>query len=418
MLTDAQISSILNKLADTFLRDQRATGPAPCGWGQFVGQTTSTQIGLYGTCAGIITVSAAYGHTRVPDCVVPYLTELWQQRSAAGTQGARYFALTARCAFLFMALRQSRHPALARIMAELDRELRNRILNDGLFVGWRVDANNQSVTGDEYSSALAVLAYGITALDSNDIPPEIRRAAETLQVRVEGSPPRNVGVQKFYLAAITIALDRNRISRKTLRLVRINKAGERSRDQDSLYFWDYSYLGPTGLTSRRDYFFVPSVVVDILLASTSVAGRFQKLAALDVAGADATPIISSGLYFGGRELAASNNQAWMSLALLRTRFLISVDTVPNRLVRRAFAGAPQNAIGSFVLPLVVLFLSGLAAAAPDRLFEFAHWAGLMASAKPGGPEGALIQAIGLIALTVWGTTLANRAVMYVRSFLP
>src|ERR1043166_7504163 len=98
MLSDPQISSILNKLADSFLREQRSMGPNLCGWGQFVGQTTSTQVGLYGTCAGVISVSAAYGHTRIRDCVVSYLAELWQQRNAAGTQGAEYFALTARCA--------------------------------------------------------------------------------------------------------------------------------------------------------------------------------------------------------------------------------------------------------------------------------------------------------------------------------
>ena len=70
----------LERLADTFLQDVRAvSGIASSGWGQFVSQTGGTQVGLYGTCAGVIVVASAYGHTRVPQPVTAYLTQLWSK---------------------------------------------------------------------------------------------------------------------------------------------------------------------------------------------------------------------------------------------------------------------------------------------------------------------------------------------------
>jgi hypothetical protein len=65
-MDEARTNSALKKLADSFLNDLRPiNSTAHAGWGQFVGQKAGTQVGLYGTCAGVVTVALAYGDNRV-----------------------------------------------------------------------------------------------------------------------------------------------------------------------------------------------------------------------------------------------------------------------------------------------------------------------------------------------------------------
>jgi len=420
MFDEAQKNRAVERLADSFLQDIRtlSTG-GHAGWGQFVSQPQGFQVGLYGTCSGIITVSAAYGHDRIPPKAVSYLSDLWQERSNTGTSGARNFALTARRAFFLLAIRYSGHPAFAQLMVDAERELKDRMLSDGLFVSWQVD-HQRPTTGDEFSTALAILAYSLTAREQRYIPQHIRYAAESLQKRMEGATPPNVGVKKLYLAAVTTTLEPKYISRHTRRLVQLSRPDERNRDQDSSYFWDYWYPKSDRLVSRRDYFHVPSDAVDILLASGSVSRQLQKLAAIDLATEDVTTAINRGLYYYGRELAASNNQAWMVIALSRARLLSEADTRFNRFFSRYMGGIPENAFGSLILPVIFLFIAAIASAVPNRLLELLQWIGLISPETPGWWDkmAVALQAMGLIALTAWGESLAKRSVSYVRSRLP
>ena len=52
--------------------------------------------------------------------------------------------------------------------------------------------------------------------------------------------------------------------------------------------------------------------------------------------------LSSGLYFAGRELATSNNQAWTALALSKIKSMARVETRTNRGVLRCIRGLPDN----------------------------------------------------------------------------
>ena len=80
MLDSVQANRALERLADSFLNNTREI-PGTChfGWGQFVGPTAGTQVGLYGTCAGLIVVASAYAHGRIPQSVIRYLTQLWRE---------------------------------------------------------------------------------------------------------------------------------------------------------------------------------------------------------------------------------------------------------------------------------------------------------------------------------------------------
>jgi hypothetical protein len=327
MLTDAKIDGALKKLADSFLKEQRAVeGHAEFkGWGQFIGQTNRNQVGLYGTCAAVICVSLAYGYSRIPAPVVDYLASLWNDRNAPGTKGGRDFALTARRAFFLMALRQSRHPQLQAIASEADRELRERILSDGLLVGWQIDKSTKAATGNETATCVAILAYALTG-NKGDIPPEMQRAAAVLQQRLEGAPTSNSGLRKFSLCALCLALDRVNLRPRINQWISRSKVTPDTRGQDTLDFWDYDYPVGEGLVSRRDYLHVPADAVDILLASGLSGEKGRHLSAINLADEAADSLIDSGFYFGGRERATSLSQSWIALALEHSKALIAAES--------------------------------------------------------------------------------------------
>ena len=70
-----------------------------------------------------------------------------------------------------------------------------------MFVSWAAGPDRGTKAADEFTTALSILAYTLGNVDVG-IPPEILRSAETLYSRLDGAPPTNVGLLKFYLAAI------------------------------------------------------------------------------------------------------------------------------------------------------------------------------------------------------------------------
>jgi hypothetical protein len=326
MVTEAKIDSALKKLADVFLNELRVVGRSPHlgGWGQFIGQSNRSQVGLYGTSAGLISVSLAYGPDRIPRAAADYLAWLWNERDVPGSAGARNFALTARRAFFLMALRLCKHPNLEAVASDADRELRQRILPDGLFVGWQIDASTRGATGNDTATCLGILAYALTG-SRTDIPPEIQRAATVLQARLDGAPSSNTGLRKFSLCALSLALDHTSLRPRIRQLISRSKLTPDTRGQDTLDFWDYDYKAAEGFVSRRDYFHVPADAIDILLACGLYVDKDQQHSALKLADEAANSFIESGLFFGGRDKATSLSQAWIALALKHSKLLLEAE---------------------------------------------------------------------------------------------
>lgn len=331
MLTPAKIDSALKKLADGFLNSLRTIDSERAGWGQFVGPSSSNQVGLYGTSAGIICVALAYGPGRIPPSCVRWLEELWQARDTPG-DGSRNFALTARRAFFLMALRICQHPDLATLISEGDKELLLRLVQDGLLVSWQIDAANRGATGNETVTGLAVLAYVLSSGPHLRTPPEIERAALALQNRYEGALPKNPGLRKFMLSSISLGVRPDDLSSSIKREVARIGTSPETTDQDALDWWDYYYSGVDGRLSKRDYLHAPSAAFDILLATGPSATIARRRAALNLAEKTAQTVLDVGLYFDGRELAQSKTQAWIAIALSRSKALIEEnDNQPSRL---------------------------------------------------------------------------------------
>src|SRR5262245_40561516 len=151
MIDSASIDTALQRLADGFLREVRSApvrGADLLGWGQFLNTPDSDQVGLYGTCSGLIVVSLAYGRARVSDNVIAFLEGRWEARANPGTKSPRDFALTVRLAYFYLALRIADIPGLGPMLAQVETELQVRQIG-GLWRDWRIDAEQFSATGSE-----------------------------------------------------------------------------------------------------------------------------------------------------------------------------------------------------------------------------------------------------------------------------
>src|SRR5205807_2217988 len=101
------------------------------GWGQFLdGPVANTQIGLYGTSAGIL-VRALAGRANSPlgDKVLKLAHQWWQQRDS-DARAREILGQTLRLAFLNLALRTSDPNQRFELTREVGKTLRQRILGE------------------------------------------------------------------------------------------------------------------------------------------------------------------------------------------------------------------------------------------------------------------------------------------------
>jgi hypothetical protein len=329
MLTDGDINAAIRHLADAFLDDIRTDKLRKnrSGWGQYL-RSTSRQIGLYGTCSGIICIALAHGGERVPDVVTQYVNDLWNTREQTGSEGAKNFSLTARCAFLVLALRLANDQRLRSTQEAVTQELLSRINSDGLFKPWQIGQSETSHASSEVATSIALLAFTL-APGGHRLSDDLIGSAKALQNRLEQPRSSNEGVQQLILLAAVLALGTGAISKnlqKRLARTEIHVDGE---GQDTLDFWDYSWRNFNDLEQRRDYMHVPSMAIELLLASATQLSNKRREKAMMLAKNVADKISSQCAFYDGREIATSKSQAWIALALNRSKQLIAPPPKTN-----------------------------------------------------------------------------------------
>ncbi|MBE0531587.1 MAG: hypothetical protein IH626_12220 [Rhodospirillales bacterium] len=423
MLDEAHIDTALQRMADAFLSQPRHTENGAQGWGQFLNRHGDQQVGLYGTCAGVIVISLAYGGRRIPQEVIDYLSHRWVHRGDILTKGPIDFALTLRLAWFFLALKLADRAEFNNIVREVDVELQSRIVDD-FWVDWQIGAQNRSQTASEYAAAIVILAYTLPLRGRNHelIPEFIKKAATRLQTRLKASEPSETPTIRVILSAIVAALPRNALLRPIRKLVRSELRREDAYRPYSLRFVDYHYLNENyDIASRRDYSVLPSAALEVLLANGLASTQLGNLAALRHAGWLWDRTQETGFFStSGNVLTTSKDQAWVALALDQCRNLLGANTRWNRaLMRITHFGFLWN----LLLPIVVLGGSALISLAPDRVFDALRGIGLMQASKPTlewwpYDVALIVQSIGLIVLTAAGQPLGSRAINYVRGLLP
>jgi hypothetical protein len=190
MIDARSIEMALRKLADGFLNEIRPVPGAQrqAAWGQFLDKPGDTQVGLYGTCSGVIAVSLAYGGKQVPAEVVAFLRNRWLSRNDERTPGPRDFSLTLRLAYFYLALRIANIDELGPVVGDVQTELKARLVND-MWRDWVIDPQNRSATGGNYTTAFVVLSHTLPVLcvSGPPIPDYVISAARQLEQRLLAS---------------------------------------------------------------------------------------------------------------------------------------------------------------------------------------------------------------------------------------
>jgi hypothetical protein len=420
MLDAASIDTAVQRLADGFLtevRTARMEGPGLSGWGQFLNIPTTDQVGLYGTCSGMIVVSLAYGGARVPPNVVAFLAHRWNSRSNFGTKSPRDFALTLRLAYFYLALRISNIPTLGPMLGEVEAELQARQIG-GLWQDWRIDAHSGSHTASEYTAAFVILAHTLPVMCAGGaIPDQVPNAAERLQTRLQASEPRDAIGARVILAAIGSALPPSKVTRHTRALVHAELRRDNVHQQHLLRFFDHKYRDAIGEASRRDYSVIPYAGLEIILASTDASSFVGKVAGFQRADwvlsriSHAQPAFFTG---SSDAIPASVDQAWVAIALVAGLRLLKSDKAFARVV----LSIQRNDFVWDLVAALVLLLAGGATVVPTYL--------AVSSQTPTQSAGSswdylVLLAIvlgGSIVLAAWGQSLGHRAIRLIRRLLP
>jgi hypothetical protein len=255
------LRAYLARLAQEFDQTLHASAADPnCkGWGQFL-SGESHQIGLYGTCSGVLVKSIGAPSSPIDQGVVEYLVTQWRDRA---NNSQRYFNQTIRLSFLVLALARIKIPELITIRNDAVRELETRQRSDGAWGDWGSSAPPRLET-----TAWAVLALArVGEIHADAV---ARKGATFLHRQALAVPIIDEMIDPFILGVIFHILTRDTISRRIVSAAIKILAYSRPTNELQVYFIDYVISDTTEM--RRDYICVPRFFGYCLLASAQTLG--------------------------------------------------------------------------------------------------------------------------------------------------
>jgi hypothetical protein len=231
-------------------------------WGQFL-SAEQQQVGLYGTCSGILVKAIASPPSPVDPGTVMYLAQLWKARKGSAE---RYFNQTVRLAFLVLALARVQLPELVLLRGEAVRELVARQRSDGAWGDWGAGDAPPRVETTAWA-VLALARLGETITKSN-----AHRGAAYLQGQILAVKYIAQTFDPFILGVVLHVLPAAELNR------RIPSAGlqvlstTRPADDLQIYFFDFPVQQGAVQAFRRDFLCVPRFFGYCLLASAPYFG--------------------------------------------------------------------------------------------------------------------------------------------------
>jgi hypothetical protein len=263
MKSSTDLESYLPRLVQQFDEGIHSspTDASTRGWGQFL-SPESHQIGLYGTCSGILVTTIGSPSAPIDSGAVNYLVSSWNQR---GIQTQRYFNQTLRLAYFVLSLARVQVPALLTIRNQAVAELTERQRPDGGWGDWANAPPRMETT------AWAVLALARLP-DDLSAAMTAKKGAIFLQQRVLGFKDFVDSIDPFILAVILHTSPPElsaRIRSGALRQL----STVRPSDELQVYFVDFVVGSGDASEMHRDYICVPRFFGFCLLASVPIELR-------------------------------------------------------------------------------------------------------------------------------------------------
>jgi hypothetical protein len=342
------------------------------GWGQFIAaESHADQIGLYGTCAGILVKTVSDPNARIDPGVVAYVHSIWLNR--ANLQ-AKYFHQNVRLAFFVMAIARTTETTIASIRSQAAEELIRRQLTDGSWGDWWQPEGQNAPSPRPETTAWAVLA--LARLNDARYGDELRKAGRYLQKQVLGYANIEKSVDPILLSAIVRALPEPDIDKRTRSAAVAILRKTRPQNEVHIYFFDY-LMGPSNKSLvKRDFLCVPAFLSYCLLSSSlDPSGGFSRTQLMvQLAHGRSVEHLKSlleALPFKnpGSKFPASVDQAFLAL---------SFDVASKRDVRfsglfrfvRAIREPLRNSwVAQVLLPIVGVTLLATSAKDPNNLWN-------------------------------------------------
>ena len=373
MISTADLNLLLSRLAERFENSAQLWPGDGRGWGQFLDAPRGhTQIGPYGTCAGLIVLSLA-GRGQSPICrsAAELLVGWWAQREQEHYPQKR-FAQTLRLAVLVLALRTSDLPELTDIREEAEAALFGRCLPSGGWGDWWLGPNNYDATPRLVTSSMAVLSILLfrPAPLSERYSAAIAQAIEFLWNSVTSSGHFSHLERALAVTAITLWESFRPTSAR--RIVPNSTWRPAFEPDHGIYFFFYEHSPDReGKRVGRDYLLIPLELLIGISGLQKISTASHRIAATEVLDRVASGLRSEGFYLiGRRDYVSTLDQCWVAIFLAQTIASRRTGIGPPGLLPRVWYALVKqregNAWTDVILPIFAVLLLVVANAMPGN----------------------------------------------------
>jgi hypothetical protein len=232
------------------------------GWGQFLDDPTEqTQVGPYGTSAGLIVrVLANRGSDELAQQVALSVNTWWANRDKDVER--KQFAQTTRLAMMHLAIRLAAVPSTQTTISEMQTLLLQSIRPDGMWGNYLSPSHVQDPSPRLFATAIAILSFTLFLPPTETVSDQLIHAATGLEAKLLGTT--QLPLLHFAAAcAAILSAKRTATDKRVLSRMRKVAYGTQPSLRDlGVYFYDYEYLDEKGDSKyHRDYFIIPTEIL-------------------------------------------------------------------------------------------------------------------------------------------------------------
>lgn len=289
------------------------------GWGQFLDDPTrQTQVGPYGTSAGLIVRGLAQ---RGPDQLagkVATLVDSWWQIRGSDTSQKKLWSQVTRVAMIHLALRLAGIPAAQKTLESVRETLLLMLRTDGMWGNYVIPDVLEDASPRLFTTAIAILSFTLFLPESEAVPQQLIRAADRLEEKFLGTKE----LPRLHVAALCAAIlsaKRTTTSKDVTKKMEVLAYATQPALPDlGVYFYDYEFPDDDARPAYdRDYFIMPTEVLLGIGGLQFGAPAYLKLRSelslyallKNIAGFD-------GFYRPDNEQRVSSlNQSWVAIYL-------------------------------------------------------------------------------------------------------
>jgi hypothetical protein len=322
VISDQEIGVFIDGLARGFENRPHVSPEVPngIGWGQFLdGPPQQTQIGPYGTCAGLIVRAlAGRGPDQMAERVGEILSFWWGQKETQEEE-RKLFAQTTRVAVLLLALRIANLQSTSAVLEQVHQYLLSTLLPSKMWGNYTVPELVEDPSPRLFPTAIALLSFALFREDSSPLPNDLTLCADKLEERLLGT--KDLPLLHIAAASAAILAVKNGDAGKKIRkhISKLAYATQATLPELGAYFYDLEIVKTNNGAHdfHRDYLIVPTEILLGIAGFQRGAPAYLRLRAESSLNALVKNLGGfGGFYRPDNEARVSSvNQCWVAMYL-------------------------------------------------------------------------------------------------------